>query len=449
MKILIAYYSRRGSTEKLAKVLKENFKNKGHSVDVEKIKPIKEHGFIGWFFIRVFYFLKSECEIYPLKIADVSKYDAVCVGSPNWARLSFPVAKYLREVKGLEHKKIGFFATTALWPTIEWYVFSAYLLYVTFSKIIEKRDGRIVDCMLLSSLFKARSVESEYGRKAVKNFCDRIELPSHSFKDYFLKEKEIQNTRFLVVIFSTLLFFSLIFQIVSSALNIQILSWSQYFYLFVVGFFALFSMLLLLERRNAVFMGKYLTGVFLTIGVTLIILFLPTDLGRLIISGYVLLFILVGFFRNLKAVLFTGLMVVLGYIFLLFNYSQREIFHPALDLGILFLSLGMVGVVTKSLQDNLIGLLQAQDEIESAKSSIEESKIVLEIKVKARTRELRELSENLDKQIKERTKKLQEKNKELEKFNELAVGRELKMIKLKKEIEELKKNRKEDEGRKL
>ena len=54
MKILIAYYSRRGSTEKLAKVFKENFENKGHSVDVEKIKPIKEHDFIGWLFIRVF-----------------------------------------------------------------------------------------------------------------------------------------------------------------------------------------------------------------------------------------------------------------------------------------------------------------------------------------------------------------------------------------------------------
>lgn len=449
MKILIAYYSRRGSTEKLAKILKKKFESKGHSVDVEKIKPIEEHSFIGWLFIRVFYFLKKECEIYPSKITNVSEYDAVCVGSPNWAKLSFPVARYLREIEGLRYKKVGFFATTALWPTIEWYVFSAYLLYATFSKIIEKKDGRIADNILLSSLFKKRSVESEYGRKAVKNFCDRIELPIHSFKDYFLKEKEIQNTRFLVVFFSTLLFFSFIFQIVSSALNIQIFNWSQYFCLFIVGFLALFSMLLLLERKKSVFLGKYLAGTFLTIVVTLIILFLPTDLGRLIISGYVLLFILVGFFRDLKTVLFTGFAVSICYIFLLFNYSQKEIFHPALDLGILFLSLGIVGVVTKSLQDNFIGLLRAQDEIESAKSSIEESKTVLEIKVKARTRELRELSENLDKQVKERTKKLQEKNKELGKFNELAVGRELKMIELKKEIEELKNNRKENRSRKF
>lgn len=413
MKILIAYYSRGGSTEKVAKAIQKKLERHGHSIDIEKIKPIKEHSFIGWLFIRIFYFFKSECEIYSPKIIDVSEYDAVCIGSPNWARLSFPVAKYLQEIKGLKYKKVGFFATTALWPTIEWYVFSAYLLYVTFSQTVEKKDGRIVGDILLSSLFKARSVESDYGRKVVENLCDRIESTSKSFKDYFLNKKEIQNVRFLVVLFSALLFFSLIFQIISSIFSVQILDWSQYLYLFTVGFFALFSMLLLLERKNAVFLGKYLAGAFLTIEVTLIILFLPTDLGRTIISGYILLFIFISLFRNLKAVLFTGLMVCLGYIFLFFNYSQKEIFSPVLDIGILFLSLGIVTVATRSLQNNLVGLLRAQDEIELARSSLEESKTVLEIKVKARTRELEELSKSLEVKVKERTKKLEGSKKAL------------------------------------
>jgi len=47
----------------------------------------------------------------------------------------------------------------------------------------------------------------------------------------------------------------------------------------------------------------------------------------------------------------------------------------------------------------------------------------------------------LEEQVKERTKELQEKVEELERFHRLAVGRELKMIELKKEIEKLKKKK--------
>ncbi len=40
-------------------------------------------------------------------------------------------------------------------------------------------------------------------------------------------------------------------------------------------------------------------------------------------------------------------------------------------------------------------------------------------------------------EVRERTKELEEKNRELERFNKLAVGRELKMIELKKRVKEL------------
>jgi len=85
--------------------------------------------------------------------------------------------------------------------------------------------------------------------------------------------------------------------------------------------------------------------------------------------------------------------------------------------------------------------------------ALEESKKVLEIRVKARTKELEELNKALEEKVQERTKELQEKIeelekmkkeleekiRELEKFREITVGRELKMIELKKEIEKLKK----------
>jgi HAMP domain-containing protein len=69
---------------------------------------------------------------------------------------------------------------------------------------------------------------------------------------------------------------------------------------------------------------------------------------------------------------------------------------------------------------------------------IKEQKDILEIKVQAKTRELRELTNNLDEQVKEKTKNLQERINELEKFHTLTIGRELKMIELKQEIAELK-----------
>ncbi len=64
-----------------------------------------------------------------------------------------------------------------------------------------------------------------------------------------------------------------------------------------------------------------------------------------------------------------------------------------------------------------------------------ESTQVLEVKVNARTRRLEELSRNLELQINIKTKELNEKISELERFNDLAVGRELRMVELKREIE--------------
>jgi PAS domain S-box-containing protein len=52
--------------------------------------------------------------------------------------------------------------------------------------------------------------------------------------------------------------------------------------------------------------------------------------------------------------------------------------------------------------------------------------------------ELKKLQEGLEKKVEERTKELKRRIAELEKFHKFAVGRELKMAELKKEIEKLK-----------
>ena len=56
---------------------------------------------------------------------------------------------------------------------------------------------------------------------------------------------------------------------------------------------------------------------------------------------------------------------------------------------------------------------------------------------KEKTKKLEGVKTELEERVKERTKELQGKIDELEKFHRLAVGRELKMIKLKEKIKKL------------
>ena len=80
-------------------------------------------------------------------------------------------------------------------------------------------------------------------------------------------------------------------------------------------------------------------------------------------------------------------------------------------------------------------------ELGKIRGELEEERATLEVKVKARTKELENLTKELEGKVQQRTKKLEEKMGELEKFNKLAIGRELKMIELKEEVEKLKKER--------
>lgn len=80
-------------------------------------------------------------------------------------------------------------------------------------------------------------------------------------------------------------------------------------------------------------------------------------------------------------------------------------------------------------------------ELGKIRGELEEERATLEVKIKARTEELEFFTKELEGKVRERTEKLEEKMEELEKFNKLAVGRELKMVELKEEVEKLKKER--------
>jgi nitrate/nitrite-specific signal transduction histidine kinase len=75
--------------------------------------------------------------------------------------------------------------------------------------------------------------------------------------------------------------------------------------------------------------------------------------------------------------------------------------------------------------------------LKESREILEDEKKVLEIRVRARTKELEEIAKSLDEKVRERTKELQQRVEELEKFHRLTLGREIKMIELKDRIKEL------------
>ncbi len=74
------------------------------------------------------------------------------------------------------------------------------------------------------------------------------------------------------------------------------------------------------------------------------------------------------------------------------------------------------------------------DDLAKISKRKEEEKDILEVKVKARTKELSEINEKLEAEVEKRTEEMEKKIKEYEKMSKMMVGRELKMIELKKEL---------------
>jgi methyl-accepting chemotaxis protein len=154
------------------------------------------------------------------------------------------------------------------------------------------------------------------------------------------------------------------------------------------------------------------------------------------------------FFRFLVSdILFFGLIAFC------FMVLFRIVIKPIKELTGLFSELRIGRLTTKNIETDIkeineltVAFNETISDIKDYKKEIEGAKEILEIKVMARTKELEALTATLEEKINDRTKELQSKVEELEKFQKLAVGREIKMIEQKKELQEIKDKLKQNEN---
>ncbi len=129
--------------------------------------------------------------------------------------------------------------------------------------------------------------------------------------------------------------------------------------------------------------------------------------------------------------------------------ATRKVSGGNLDVKLKIISGDEIGELTNSFNAMV-------EDLRKSRQALEEEKASLEIKVRARTKELQELNQALEQKVKERTKELekskeeiQKRADELEKFYQLTVGRELKMIELKQRIKKLEEELKQKSNKKL
>jgi hypothetical protein len=212
MKVLIAYYSRSGHTEVLARHLADELRRREHTVALDRLEVLEEKSRWNLVFRQAYqypvvllsmlvprlrrwwlrHYPQPEDDIRPPAHPDLSGFDHVCIGGPKWCYISYPVARYLRQVKGLRNRKVSFFATFA-GPPFE--VFELELLFRPLTHRIEALGASVAATLGLSSgyhelgvlrifelltrLRLARSLESfsiasEYGKAKIREFCDEI-----------------------------------------------------------------------------------------------------------------------------------------------------------------------------------------------------------------------------------------------------------------------------------
>ncbi len=257
-----------------------------------------------------------------------------------------------------------------------------------------------------------------FGQKKNKN---------NSTLDKYLIEEEIKGLRILVASYTIFIVCVTLVFILGKIMGVTLIGDWQFTVLFFTNILSSLYAIFTVYKRKKIFWTKYVLFAVMAVAITLGVYWT----GSLwVFLGYYLLAAMASFFYNWKISVFCGLVCILSFCALIY-FTSRILLIEGVAWLIYFVP--TVGVMTAT---NVRNYIFVKDIVEK-NEEVEEAKTTLEIKILARTRELRKLSGDLEKQVEERTAELKEKMADLERFNKLAVGRELKMIELKEEVKKL------------
>jgi hypothetical protein len=102
-------------------------------------------------------------------------------------------------------------------------------------------------------------------------------------------------------------------------INIDI-SWEDYLWIGIVLFLTFILLTLVRDNKRFFFLAKYIPSVSFVFLWTMLVSNLALDLGmgRLMILGYIFIFVLFSSFRDEKVVAFSGAFTLLSYVFLFY-----------------------------------------------------------------------------------------------------------------------------------
>jgi len=260
-----------------------------------------------------------------------------------------------------------------------------------------------------------------------------------------------QNNRFRIFIFSGLLIFSLIIKFKNIYIPDPIILGISFLLLNNL-FCEILTRRLFLKLKISQISLSYF---FLQLGEVIIILAMISYFDAFLFGGIGALMIYVVFcylsftrqiYPRIIAFFSTVGYITVGILEHLGITKYRDFYHTGVNLNqnrpLVIVTMGFMlifffwlvfyaDIFSKKLRERTKSLMKKEREL------TEMSK-VLEIRVRARTKQLEEEAASLEEKVKERTRELKKKIEELERFQKIAVGRELKMIELKKEIKRLK-----------
>lgn len=176
-------------------------------------------------------------------------------------------------------------------------------------------------------------------------------------------------------------------------------------------------------KRNSLFLKVFMLILFSTMAGVI-------SLGTLFLSKIAL-----SFPRELNASIFYAALTVTLSMVLVFVIAARFTLNITIPLS--RLSRWSRVIAQGNLQERIPvvtndEVFEVVSNVAQMVSELRDAKTVLEERVLARTKELQDMTEHLEAQVQERTLELQGKIDELERFQRLAVGRELKMVELKR-----------------